>query len=46
MYGESNDTVTFDLEWPWKVKFEVAQILKAYISPRSLVGPYVTTEHQ
>ncbi len=25
MYGDSNDIITFDLEWPWKVKFKVTQ---------------------
>ncbi len=37
MYGESNDIITFDLEWPWKAKIKVTQISKAYISERSWV---------
>ncbi len=31
MYGESNGTITFDLEWPWKVNLKVTEILKPYI---------------
>ncbi len=27
MHGESNDTITFDLEWPWRVKVKVTYIL-------------------
>ncbi len=33
IYGQSNDTITFDLELPWKVKLiKVTRILKDYIS--------------
>ncbi len=32
IYGESSDTMTFDIEWPWKVKVKVTQVLKSYIS--------------
>ena len=31
MYAKSNDIVTFDFEWPWKVKVKAIQISKPYI---------------
>ncbi len=42
---ESNGTIIFDLEWPWKVKFKVIHILKSYISQINRVRPCVTHNH-
>ncbi len=37
MYGESNCTIRFGIEWSRKVEFKVAEILKP---ERSLLKPY------
>ncbi len=44
-YSKFSSAMTFDLERPLKIKFNVTDNLESYISQSSRVRPYVTITH-